>query len=131
MLKTQQSPMTVEMNTDNFYPVTSSKGVVLVDCWAPWCRNCDEFAEAYRRAAAQHPGHLFATLNTEEQKDLLPALGIQHIPSLLVYRDGLLLFNQPGSYDEATLDDIIAQAESLDMNLVLSEIASQTSDSAK
>ena len=130
MLQAQESTMTVEINTDNFDAVISSKGLVLVDCWAPWCRNCDEFAEAYRRAAAKHPGHLFATLNTQELRELLPTLGIQHIPSLLVYRDGLLLFNQPGSYDEATLDGIIAQAESVDMDLVRSEIASQTSDSA-
>jgi thioredoxin 1 len=122
--------MTHEMTRDNFEALTSRDGIVLVDCWAPWCRNCDEFAETYRRSAAKHPDHAFVTLNTSEQKDVRTALGIQHIPSLLVYRDGLLLFAQPGSYDEATLDDIIAQTEGLDMDTVRAEMASQGSESS-
>jgi thioredoxin 1 len=125
MTKNTGPNVTVNVSNDNFGAVTSREGLVLVDCWASWCRNCDEFAEHYRRAAAKHPKHLFAKLDTQEQKELRSALGIQHIPSLLLYRDGLLLFNQPGSYDEAALDDIIAQAESLDMDRVRAEMASE------
>jgi thioredoxin 1 len=120
--------MIVEMNPGNFDDLTSSGGIVLVDCWASWCANCDEFAGEYRKAAARHPEHVFATLDTQEQRELRSALGIRHIPSLMLYRDGVLLFNQPGSYDEKTLDDIIAQAESLDMEKVRSELARAAGD---
>jgi thioredoxin 1 len=122
--------MTVELNSQNYETVTSSEGIVLVDCWAPWCRNCDEFAEAFRRAAAKHPAHQFATLNTQEQRELRSVLSIKHVPSLMVYRDGVLLFQQPGNYDEAMLDKIVAQAEGLDMALLRAELASQKDDSA-
>lgn len=114
----------LELNSANAGEVTSRDGIVLVDCWAPWCRNCDDFAEAYRAAASRHPAHLFASLDTQDQKDLRSALEIQHIPSLMVFRDGVLLFKQPGSFDEAMLDDIIAQAESVDMEEVRAELAS-------
>jgi thioredoxin 1 len=119
---------TVEMNSDNFDDLTSGEGIVLVDCWAPWCGNCDQFAKLYRRVAAKHPAHTFATLNTQEQEEIRSKLGVQHVPCLLVYRDGLMLFNQPGNYDEATMDDIITQAAGLDMDAVRAEMASQEED---
>ena len=122
----RSSTSTVELNAGNFAQITSLEGVVLVDCWAPWCSNCDDFAKSYSRAAARHPANVFATLNTQEQKDVRAELGVQYVPSLLVYRDGLLLFQQPGSYDEDALNDIVHQAEGLDMDLVRKEIASAT-----
>jgi thioredoxin 1 len=125
-----ETSRTIELNSDNADEVTARDGIVLVDCWASWCRNCDGFAEAYRRAAERHPDHVFATLDTQEQKELRDSLGIRHIPSLLVYRDGVLLFKQAGSFDEATLDDIVAQARSLDMDLVRAELASTASEPA-
>jgi thioredoxin 1 len=131
MAGSENADLTAEMNADNFDALISKKGVVLVDCWAPWCGNCDQFAKVYRRVAARHPTHLFATLNTQEQEKIRDRLGIQHIPSLLLYRDGLLLFNEPGNYDEATLDDIITQAEGLDMEVVRAEMAAQQSDSSE
>lgn len=123
--------MTIEIKRDNFDEVVSRKGIVLVDCWASWCRNCDDFADAFRRSAFKHPDQVFGTLDTEDQKDLRNELGIEHIPSLLLYRDGVLLFKQPGSYDEATLDSIIAQAKSLDMNRVRAEMASMKGSGAE
>lgn len=120
--------MTVEINVDNFDETTSTSGIVVIDCWAPRCRNCDGFGEAFRRVAARNPDPVFGTLNVQEQKDLRDALGIRHVPSLLLYRDGILLFNQPGSYDDATLDSIIAQAEGLDMDRVRAELASAQTD---
>jgi thioredoxin 1 len=121
--------MTVEINSENYEEITSATGIVLVDCWASWCHNCKEFAESYRRTAARHPDHVFATLDTQEQKELRSALGIEHIPCLMVYRDGVLLLKQPGSFEEAGLDDIIAQAESLDMDTVRAELASMKNES--
>ena len=123
--------MTVEMTSDNFEALTKASGIVLVDCWAPWCRNCDEFAESFRKAANKHTKHLFVKLNAQEQKELVRSLGIEHVPSLMLFRDGLLLFNRPGSYEEATLDDIVTQAESLDMDLVSAELAPANTSSEK
>jgi len=120
--------MTVELNSSNFEQITSKRGIVLVRGWASWCRNCDEFAEAFGRAAANHPDHVLATLDTQKEKDLRSALGIEHIPCLMVYRDGLLLFKQAGSYDENALNDIIAQAESIEMERVRAAMASTTSE---
>jgi thioredoxin 1 len=121
-LQAQSPNATVELTADNFTQVTSLSGIVLVDCWAPWCRNCDDFAKSYRRAAEKHSSHVFATLNTQDQKDVRKSLSIQHVPSLLVYRDGILLLQQPGSYDEAALSDIIDQAAALDMEIVRKEL---------
>jgi thioredoxin 1 len=124
-LSTQSPSATVELTADNFAQVTSLSGIVLVDCWAPWCRNCDEFAESYRKTAEKHPAQTFATLNTQDQKEVRKALGIQHVPALMVYRDGILLFQQPGSYDEKALGDIIAQADGLDMDMVRKELGAE------
>jgi thioredoxin 1 len=117
--------MTREMTQANFAEIISSDGIVLVDCWAPWCRNCDQFAEEYRKAANKHPAATFATLDTQEQKELRDQLGIQQIPSLIVFREGVLLFKQPGSFPQAELENIVAQAESLDMDEVRAELAAR------
>ena len=116
--------MTVELNKENFDPVISEGGIVLVRCWASWCRNCDEDAEAYRRASEKHPKHVFAMLDTQQEKQICTALNIRHVPSLLLFRDGLLLFKQSGSYDEKALDDIVDQAESLNMDEVRAALSS-------
>jgi thioredoxin 1 len=121
---------TVEISPENYEDLTSGEGIVLVDCWAPWCGNCDQFAKIYRRVAGKHHSHTFATFNTQGQEELCSKLGVQHVPCLLVYRDGLLLFNQPGNFDESTMDDIIAQAEGLDMEVVRAEMTAQKSDKA-
>ena len=75
--KKENRTMTIEMTQSNFEKITSRPGIVLVDCWAPWCRNCNDFADAYRRSAQRHADHLFATLNTQEQKELRTELGVQ------------------------------------------------------
>jgi thioredoxin 1 len=116
--------MTREINQENFDDIVSAKGIVLIDCWAAWCRNCDEFAEEFRQAASKNTEQTFATLDTQEQKELRTRLGIHHIPSLIVYRDGILLFQQPGSFKREALADIVAQAESLDMDQVRAELNS-------
>jgi thioredoxin 1 len=122
--------MTVEISRENFEEVSSRPGIVLIDCWASWCRGCGDFARSFSQAAQRHPAHLFGTLDTESQKELRDDLGIRNIPSLLLYRDGVLLFNQPGNFDEAALDSIVSQAESLDMELVRAELAAEQSGSA-
>lgn len=112
----------VNLGSDNFNSTVSASGITLIDCWASWCVACSGFEPIYRRAAERHPKHTFAKLDTQTEKNLIKELGIEHIPSLLLYRDGILLFRQPGYYSEEQLEDIVQQAESLDMNEVRAHI---------
>ena len=114
--------MIIELSDSNFEQVVRLPGIVVVDCWAAWCGTCKQFEKVYERVAEKHSQHTFAKLDTETHKDLRSALGISHIPNLLLYRDGVLLFNEPGNYDEEALSGIISQAVALDMAKVLSEM---------
>jgi thioredoxin 1 len=114
--------MIIELSNSNFEQVVRLPGIVVVDCWAAWCGTCKQFEKVYERVAEKHSQHTFTKLDTETHKDLRSALGISHIPNLMLYRDGLLLFNEPGSYDEDALDGIISQAAALDMEKVRTEI---------
>jgi len=111
-----------ELGKDSFANLVSRGGVVLVDCWAAWCGACAEFQPVFERVAGDYPQHTFAKLDASKEADLIKELGIEHIPALLLYRDGLLLFRQPGYYEEHVLRDIIGQAESLDMDLVRADM---------
>jgi thioredoxin 1 len=115
----------VELNKDNYEATVSSGGIVLVDCWAAWCKACKDFQPVFERAARRHPGHRFGKLNTLLEDEIVASLGIEQIPSLVLFRDGLMLFNQPGYFDDGGLDDIVAQAESLDMDEVRSAIEAE------
>lgn len=115
----------VHLGTDNFSSTVSAEGITLIDCWASWCGACADFEPIYRQAAERHPDHTFGKLDTQAEKRLVKELGIEHIPSLLLYRDGILLFRQPGYYSEEKLEDIVQQAESLDMNEVRAHIAAE------
>jgi thioredoxin 1 len=114
---------TLELTSENFGRTVSDGGIVLVDCWAAWCGGCKTFAPIFEKVAAEHPDCAFGKLDTQAESDLVGSLGVQHIPSLLVYRDGVLLLNQPGNFDEQALRDIIRQAQSLDMDAVRADIA--------
>jgi thioredoxin 1 len=109
---------TIELNSENFEQITSGEGIVLVDAWAPWCAPCRGFAPVFESASERHPEHVFAKLDTQAEKEIRERLGIQHIPSLLVYRDGILLYNDAGSPPGEALDELIVQAEALDMDEV-------------
>jgi thioredoxin 1 len=100
----------------------ATNGIVFVQCWAPWCRACAGQDSAYAKVAERHPQHVFGRLNTEEAETIVTRLGIEHIPALLVYREGLLLFMQPGQFQEEELESIVSQAESLDMDVVRKEM---------
>ena len=111
-----------ELSGANFDATVDSSGIVLVKAWAPWCSACEAFGPAFDAAAQRHPHCTFASINTQQHGALMAALGIAHLPTLLLFRDGLLLFNQPGSWDAKGLDDIVAQAQSLDMDEVRAEL---------
>jgi thioredoxin 1 len=120
--------MITQLTDSNFMKVLRQPGIVMVDCWADWCGTCKQFEKVYRRVAEKRSQHTFTKLDTETNKDLRSALGISHIPSLLLYLDGILLLKQPGNFDEKTLNGIIDQAEALDMEIVRAEMAKKASE---
>lgn len=105
--------------------IEAQDGIVLVDFWAEWCGPCKMFAPIYERVSEKHPDIKFLKVDTEAQPAIAGALQIQAIPTLMLFRDGILLFRDAGALPEAALEDIIKQASELDMKEVRSKIAEQ------
>jgi thioredoxin 1 len=116
---------TVELTNKNFKDVVEKDGVVLIDWWAPWCGPCRAFGPTYEKVAAKNADLTFAKVNTEDQQELAGAFDIRSIPTLMIMRDKVLLFSQPGALPEAALEDLIKQVRALDMDKVRAEIAEQ------
>ena len=127
----QSNAKLVELSQDNYRSILGQKGIVLVECWASSCGACKVLGPIYATVAERYPQHAFAKLDTLAQDELTSTLGIAHVPTLLLYRDGILLFNQAGNFDEARLDDIISQAKSLDMDMVRAEIERERSEAPR
>ncbi len=115
----------LDLSEAKFDATTSQDAVVMVQCWAPWCKGCVGQDSAYAQVAEKHPEHVFGRLNTEQADGIVSRLGLEHIPALLVYREGILVFMQAGQFDEEQLESIVSQAERLDMDQVRAEIASK------
>lgn len=113
---------TIALTEQNFDTIIT-KGVVFVDWWAPWCGPCRAFAPVFEKTAEQHPDVTFAKVNTEEAQRLAGEFGIQAIPTLMVFKEGVLVFSQPGMVPAAALDELVAQARKLDMDKVRADIA--------
>ena len=116
----------VTLTNENFVTTVSNGGIVVVDCWAAWCQACKDFNPIYERIADKFPRHTFGRLDTQMEKTLVDKIGIEHIPTLLLYREEVLLFKQPGYYEEDELENIVRQAESLNMDEVREYIANET-----
>ncbi len=114
---------TVELTTTTFFPTVKREGIALVDWWAGWCAPCRAFAPIYANVAARHPDIVFGKVDTEAEGGLASAFQIRSIPTLMVFRDGVLLLAQAGMMPESSLDALIRRVRSLDMEEVRRNIA--------
>jgi thioredoxin 1 len=127
----QSNTTVAELTHENHRSILGRQGIVLVECWASHCGACKMLAPVYSKVSERYPQHTFAKLDTMAEKKLSSILEIVHVPTLLLYRDGNLLFKQAGNFDEARLDDVISQAEALDMDAVRADIASESSETSR
>jgi thioredoxin len=116
---------TVELTKENFEKVITDSPMVIVDFWAPWCGPCRGFAPIYDQAAEAHQDVVFGKVNTDAEQELAGAFGIRSIPTLMVFREKVVLFQQAGALPASALEQVIGQAKSLDMAKVHQEIAAR------
>ena len=114
---------TVDLTKDNFEQVVTGNDVVIVDFWAPWCAPCRAFAPTFEQASEQHADVVFAKVNTEEEQEVAGAFNIRSIPTLMVFREKVILYAEAGSLPASALEQVITQAKGVDMPAVHREIA--------
>ena len=122
---------TRELNFSSFEETIASDGIVIVDFWASWCGPCRTFAPVFEAASEEHPDIVFAKVDTEANQDLSQALRIMSIPTLMIFREGILLFNQAGALPAHVLRDLIGQVKALDMAEVHKQVAEAQSNQAQ
>ena len=116
---------TVTLTKDNFEQIVTENNFVVVDFWAPWCAPCRGFAPVFEAASEQHQDIVFGKINTEEEQDLGGMFNIRSIPTLMIFREKVIIFSQPGALPGKQFEELIGKARELDMGQVQKEIAEQ------
>lgn len=116
---------TVEISKDNFKDTVGKQGIVLLDWWASWCGPCRAFAPIFEQVSGKHTDITFGKIDTDDQQELSGAFEIRSIPTLMVFRDGILLFEQAGALPAAALEELISKVRALDMEDVRRQVEAQ------
>jgi len=119
--------MVMEATKENFAEVIENNDIVIVDFWAPWCQPCRSFAPIFEKTAEANPDATFIKVNTEQEQELAAHFQIRSIPTLMVFREKVLVFSQPGMLPEASLTKLLSDVKALDMEQVHKEVAEQQS----
>lgn len=114
-----------DLTKDTFQDALNQDGTVVIDFWAPWCGPCQQFGPTFEAAAKKHTDMKFFKVNTDEEQEIAQALKIRSIPTLMVFRDRILLFSQPGALAPAQFEELLAKVQEVDMNQVRAELAAQ------
>jgi thioredoxin len=122
---------TLELTAENFNETIESNDSVIVDFWAPWCGPCKSFAPTFEAASESHPDVVFAKVNTEDETELAQGYGIRSIPTLMLFRQKILLFNEAGALAPAQLEDMVAKVKELDMDQVRASMAEAEAEQAQ
>lgn len=121
----------IELDKDTFQQSITPEGTLIVDFWAPWCGPCKSFGPIFEKAAEKHTDITFAKVNTDAQQELAGALGIRSIPTLMVFREQVLLFSQPGALSAGQFEELITKIKAVDMAQVHKDVAAAQADAAK
>ena len=121
---------TIEVTKDNIEEIISKNEMVILDFWAEWCGPCKSFAPVFEAASQKYPDVVFGKINTEEQQELAGQFQIRSIPNVMLCREQVMLFTQPGAMPAAGIDSVIAQAKALDMAKIRQEIAEEEANSS-
>ena len=122
---------TIELTKENFNETIEKNDIVIVDFWAPWCGPCRMFAPTFEAVSENYPNVVFAKLNTEDQQELAASFNIRSIPTLMVFRENVIIFSQAGMLPKAGFEQVVQKSLELDMAVVHAEVAAQATQTTQ